>query len=156
MKTKGVALLLATTGIAVAGGTAFTAADSALLLVRSTTTTGSVIVSGVIDELAPAYTTSQEQAILAAESYLAMSGFSKKGLIKQLSSKYGEGFPLKDAIFAAEHVKVNWYLEAVESARSYLELGGFSRYSLIRQLESPYGEQFTHAQAVYAANKVGL
>lgn len=36
-------------------------------------------------------TFSQQQAIGSAKSYLRMQGFSKVGLIHQLSSKYGEG-----------------------------------------------------------------
>jgi hypothetical protein len=123
---------------------------------RTATTEIRMAVKDVVRATAPAYTVSQEQAIEAAQSYIDMGGFSKKGLIKQLSSKYGEGFPLKDAMFAVEHVSVNWYAEAVQSARSYLEMGGFSRNSLIHQLESAYGEQFTHAQALYAVRKVGL
>jgi hypothetical protein len=101
-------------------------------------------------------TVSQDQAIQSAESYLDMGGFSKAGLIQQLSSSAGEGFPKKDAIFAVNHINVNWNEQAVESAKSYMEMGGFSRASLIEQLESNAGEGFTHAQALYAVNKVGL
>jgi hypothetical protein len=101
-------------------------------------------------------TVSQENAIESAESYLDLGGFSKKGLIDQLSSKFGDGFPEKDAIFAVNHVDVDWNKEAVEAAKSYLDLGGFSRQGLIGQLTSPNGDQFTKAQAVYAVNQVGL
>ena len=101
-------------------------------------------------------TVSQENAIEAAESYLDFSGFSKKGLIDQLSSEYGDGFPRKDAVFAVNHVKVDWNEEAVESAKTYLEFGGFSRQGLIDQLTSAYGEQFPMKQALYAVKKAGL
>jgi hypothetical protein len=104
----------------------------------------------------PQYTVSQENAIESAESYLDMSGFSRAGLIDQLSSQYGEGFPTADAVFAVNHIDVDWNAQAVKSAKSYLDMGGFSRAGLIDQLSSPYGEQFTVAQATYAANKVGL
>src|SRR5215204_5635543 len=40
----------------------------------------------------PAMTKSQEQAIGSAESYLSFTAFSRKGLIRQLSSDAGEGF----------------------------------------------------------------
>jgi len=74
-----------------------------------------------------------------------------------LSSSYGEGFPNAVAIFAVDHLHVNWNEQAVKSARNYLSTGsGFSRAGLIQQLSSSYGEGFTQAQAVYAANKVGL
>jgi hypothetical protein len=105
---------------------------------------------------APKFTVAQEQAIQSAQSYVDMSGFSRTGLIHQLTSKAGEGFKPADAAFAVNHIKVDWNKEAVESAKSYLEMGGFSRASLIRQLSSKSGEQFTRAQAKYAANHVGL
>lgn len=104
----------------------------------------------------PALTTSEEQAIESANSYLTMGGFSRAGLIKQLTSKYGEGFSAADATFAVDHVKADWNAQAVESAKSYLQMGGFSRAGLIKQLTSPYGEQFTLAQATYAVDHVGL
>jgi hypothetical protein len=104
----------------------------------------------------PKYTVAQEQAILSAQGYVEMSGFSRAGLIGQLSSKAGEGFKKADAVFAVNHIKVDWNKEAVQSAKQYLEMGGFSRASLIDQLSSTSGEKFTPAQAKYAVNKVGL
>lgn len=104
----------------------------------------------------PKYTRSQEQAIKAAENYLDFASFSKKGLIRQLSSDAGEGFPEADARFAVNHIKVDWNAEAVEAAENYLDFSSFSRDGLIQQLTSPAGEQFTLEQATYAADKVGL
>lgn len=104
----------------------------------------------------PAMTTAQEQAVKSAESYLEMGGFSKAGLIAQLTSENGEGFALADATFAVTYLKPDWNAQAVASAKTYLEMGGFSRASLIEQLTSSYGEQFTKAQAEYAVNAVGL
>jgi hypothetical protein len=103
-------------------------------------------------------TVAQQQAVDSARSYLSTGGgFSRAGLIKQLSSSYGEGFPGDVAIFAVDHLQVNWNEQAVKSAKSYMSTGsGFSRAGLIQQLSSSYGEGFTPAQAVYAANKVGL
>jgi hypothetical protein len=105
---------------------------------------------------APKLTAGQEQAIGSAESYLSFQAFSRKGLIKQLSSDYGEGFSVADATFAVDHLKVDWNEQAVRSAKSYLSMQHFSRKGLIHQLESAYGEQFTHAQAVYGVTKAGL
>jgi len=107
---------------------------------------------------APSMTEAQKQAVESAQSYLSMgSGFSRSGLIKQLSSSYGEGFPKSVATFAVDHLHVDWNQQAVLSAKNYLSMGsGFSRNGLIQQLSSSYGEGFTHAQAVYAANQVGL
>jgi hypothetical protein len=99
-------------------------------------------------------TAGQENALRAAQDYIDLTGFSKAGLIDQLSSSAGEGFSKADATFAANHVDVDWNAEAVEAAQDYLDLAGFSRSGLIEQLTSSAGEQFTRAQAEYAANKV--
>ena len=94
------------------------------------------------------------RALQSAESYLAMSGFSKQGLYEQLSSSAGEGFTPAEAQYAVDHVHVDWNKEAVESARSYLEMEPMSRAELIDQLSSSAGEGFTYEQALYAVNKV--
>lgn len=104
----------------------------------------------------PKMTASQEQAVGSAESYLDFTAFSRKGLIRQLSSEAGEGFSVKDATYAVDHIKVNWNEQAAKSAEAYLKMTHFSRSGLIRQLESSAGEGFTHAQAVYGVNKAGL
>ena len=101
-------------------------------------------------------TASQEQAIGSAKSYLQFTAFSRKGLIQQLSSNYGEGFSKADATFAVDYLKVNWNEQAALKAKSYLEMQHFSRQGLIHQLESSYGEGFTHAQAVYGVKAAGL
>jgi hypothetical protein len=103
----------------------------------------------------PALTVGQEQAIQSAESYLDMGGFSEKGLLKQLTSEYGEGFEVADAKFAIAFLKPDWNAQAVKSAESYMDMGGFSRAELLDQLTSEYGEQFTKAQALYALKAVG-
>lgn len=105
---------------------------------------------------APARTMAQEQAIGAAESYLNVSAFSRKGLINQLSSAYGEGFTVADSTYAVDHITVDWNEQAAKSAKSYLQVTNFSRKGLIEQLESSSGEGFTHAQAVYGTTKAGL
>lgn len=94
------------------------------------------------------------RALQSAESYLAMSGFSKKGLYEQLSSSAGEGFTQAEAQYAVDHVDADWNKEAVESARSYLDMSPMSRADLIQQLSSSAGEGFTNEQALYAVNKV--
>ena len=105
----------------------------------------------------PELTVSQENAVQSAKDYLSMdSGFSEKGLIDQLSSNYGDGFPKKDAEFAVKYLKIDWNEQAVLSAKGYLDMGGFSCKGLVDQLSSSYGENFTKAQATYAAKKVGL
>ena len=97
-------------------------------------------------------TPSQQNAVRSAESYLDFMSFSRQGLIDQLSSEYGEQFPLEDATVAVDSLNVDWLAEAVESADSYLDLSGFSRQGLIDQLSSEFGEQFTVEQATFAAD----
>jgi hypothetical protein len=105
---------------------------------------------------APKMTASQEQAIGAAESYLEFTAFSRKGLIRQLSSEAGDGFSVADATYAVDHIKVNWNEQAAKAAKNYLEMSNFSRAGLIRQLESDAGDGFTHKQAVYGVTEAGL
>lgn len=80
---------------------------------------------------AEAGTVAQRQALQAAQSYLEFSGMSRTGLIRQLTSKAGDGFSTADATWAVDHVKVDWNAEAVEAAKSYMEMGGFSHAILI-------------------------
>jgi hypothetical protein len=101
-------------------------------------------------------TKSQEQALGQAQSYLESQSFSKLGLIDQLSSEYGSGFPLKDAKWAVAQLDVDWKDQAVKSAESYLESQNFSCKGLVDQLSSEYGSRFTKDEAKYAAKKVGL
>ena len=68
------------------------------------------------------WTVSQQNAVRSAEGYLATQPFSRAGLIKQLSSSYGERFPKKDAIFAVNHIEVNWNQEAAKAAKQYLQI----------------------------------
>jgi Host cell surface-exposed lipoprotein len=101
-------------------------------------------------------TVSQANALQSAERYLSMSAFSRSGLIQQLSSRYGEGYPKTDAIFAVDHVSVDWNEQAVRAAQGHLAERSFSREGLIHQLEAAYGDGFTHAEAVYGVNQTGL
>ena len=104
--------------------------------------------------LEPTVTAGQAQALESARSYIEMSGFSKRGLIQQLSASAGDGFSKSEATYAADHVGADWKAEAVESAKSYMDMGGFSRQHLMEQLTSSAGEKFTAAQASYAVSKV--
>lgn len=101
-------------------------------------------------------TTSQQNAVAAAKSYLSMSGFSRQGLIDQLSSSAGDGYSVNDATVAVDSLQVDWNAQAVRSAKSYLQMTSFSCQGLVDQLSSSAGEQFTVAQAQYAAHQVGL
>lgn len=104
------------------------------------------------------FTAGQKQAISAAKNYLDLgTGFSRQGLIQQLTAKTGSGFPRKDAVFAVRQIRPNWNRQAVLAAKNYLDLGtGFSRDGLIQQLTAKTGSGFTQAQAEFAVKKVGL
>lgn len=106
----------------------------------------------------PSLTRPQQQAVESAQSYLSENtGFSRNGLIQQLSSSYGEGFPKAVAVFAVDHLNANWYQQAAESTKGYKATGGgFSCNGMIQQLQSSYGAGFTHAQAVYGAKQAGV
>ncbi|WP_263117871.1 Ltp family lipoprotein [Cellulomonas fimi] len=105
-------------------------------------------------------TLSQQNAYRAAQSYLSYTAFSRAGLIDQLTSEYGEGYPPEDAEFAVARLEaeggVDWNAEAAEAAASYLEYSAFSRQGLLEQLTSEYGEQFTPEQAEYGVSTTGL
>lgn len=101
-------------------------------------------------------TMSQLQALGSAQDYLATSHFSRKGLIDQLSSEYGEGFDVADATWAVDHLTVDWNEQAYGAGQDYLAIDHFSRRGLIEQLTSEYGDQYTTAQATYAVDKLGL
>ena len=74
---------------------------------------------------APALSPQQELAAQAAENYLRLSGFSRAGLIKQLSSEAGDGYSVKDATAAVDSLSIDWNEQAVRSAEAYLKLTAF-------------------------------
>lgn len=128
---------------------------------------GTTVVLTVVDQAAEEVaaaatlgTLSQQNAYAAATNYLSFMPFSRAGLIQQLSSEYGEGYPLEDAEFAVSRLEaegaVDWNAEATRSAQSYLETQPFSRQGLIDQLSSEYGEGFTLEQAEYGVSQAGL
>jgi hypothetical protein len=104
----------------------------------------------------PEGTVAQLNALRSAESYLDFSGFSRLGLIGQLSSEYGDGYTVEEATWAVDQLDVDWNEQAVRAGESYLEFSGFSRQGLIDQLSSEYGDQFTVEQATFAADTLGL
>lgn len=98
----------------------------------------------------PDFAPAQRNAIEKAESYLDYTGFSKRGLIKQLEF---DQFSTADATFAVEHLEatggVNWNEQAVKKAKSYLDFTSFSPSGLVNQLEF---DGFTPSEAQYGAD----
>jgi hypothetical protein len=100
-------------------------------------------------------TFSQMNAARSARQYLKMSGFSRDGLIQQLSSDAGDGYSVSDATAAVDSLDVDWNENAARSARQYLEMTGFSCQGLIEQLSSSAGDKYTREQAEYGASQAG-
>jgi hypothetical protein len=94
-----------------------------------------------------------EQARGSAQSYLELKGFSRDGLIQQLSSEYGESYPKDVATQAVDSLSVDWNAQAAKAAQSYLDLKSFSCSGLTEQLSSDNGDQFTSGQAKYGAHQ---
>ena len=97
----------------------------------------------------------QKNAIRSAKQYLSIKGFSRDGLIRQLSSAAGNGYEVADATVAVDSLNVNWNEEAVKSAKQYLSIMGFSCDGLIQQLSSSAGDGYTESQASYGARQAG-
>ena len=108
-----------------------------------------------VEPEAPSMTGPQSNAVRSAEQYLSMTGFSRDGLIHQLSSSYGDSYELADATAAVDSLNVDWNEQAARSAKQYLEMSGFSCDGLIEQLSSSAGDKYTVDQATYGAQKAG-
>jgi len=93
----------------------------------------------------------QANAVRSAKQYLSISGFSRSGLINQLSSDYGDGYSVADATAAVDSLDIDWNKQAVRSANQYLKLQGFSCKGLIQQLSSGAGDRYTDSQAAHGA-----
>ena len=103
----------------------------------------------------PGLTAAQRNAVRSAQSYLNMSGFSRRGLIDQLSSDYGNKFSIGDATVAVDSLNIDWNAQAARSAAAYLKMSGFSCRGLIEQLSSEHGDKYTVEQATYGATQAG-
>jgi hypothetical protein len=97
----------------------------------------------------------QSNALRSAEQYLNMTGFSRDGLIEQLSSDAGDGYSVADATAAVDSLTVDWNENAAKSAKQYLSMSGFSCKGLIEQLSSRAGDKYTTEQATYGARQAG-
>lgn len=113
----------------------------------------------VLFAAAPAWANSltgpQKNAVRSAQQYISVQGFSRNGLIEQLSSDYGDGYNVSDATVAVDSMNIDWNKQAVRSAKQYLSIQGFSCKGLIEQLSSSYGDKYTQSQATYGAKQAG-
>lgn len=97
----------------------------------------------------------QRNAVRSAKSYLSMAGFSRSGLIEQLSSPFGDKYSVADATAAVDSLSIDWNAQAVRSAEQYLGMMGFSCDGLIEQLSSDMGDKYTNSQAAFGARQAG-
>jgi Host cell surface-exposed lipoprotein len=104
---------------------------------------------------AASLTAPQNNAARSAKQYLDLQGFSRKGLIQQLSSDAGNGYEVADATAAVDGLNVDWNQQAARSAKQYLDMMGFSCKGLVQQLSSSAGSGYTVDQARYGAKQAG-
>jgi len=97
----------------------------------------------------------QKNAVRSAKQYISMTGFSRDGLIEQLSSEYGDGYEVNDSTIAVDSLNIDWNEQAVRSAEQYLDMTGFSCDGLIEQLSSSAGSKYTVSEATYGAQQAG-
>ena len=110
---------------------------------------------GVAEPARLGLTAVQNNAVRSAGQYLTMTGFSREGIINQLSSDAGDGYAVSDATAAVDSLVVDWNDNAAKSARQYLNMSGFSCKGLIEQLSSSAGDKYTVEQATYGARQAG-
>lgn len=104
----------------------------------------------IIFSLGKKPTTEMQNALKQAYSYSELMHMSKKGIYKQLTSEYGEGFSKEAAQYAIDNIEVDWNLNALENAKNYRDSLHMSKKNIYKQLISDYGEGFTKEQAQYA------
>lgn len=97
----------------------------------------------------------QANAARSAKQYLDMTGFSRRGLIEQLSSDAGSGYDLADATAGVDSLTVDWNEQAARSAKQYMDMTAFSCSGLVEQLSSDAGSKYTEAQARFGAQQAG-
>ena len=114
-----------------------------------------LVVLGAAPIWAQDLTGPQKNAIRSAKNYISIMGFSRDGLIHQLSSDAGDGYSVADATVAVDSLNIDWNEQAVRSAKKYLSIMGFSCKGLIKQLSSSAGDRYTVSQATYGARQAG-
>ncbi len=95
-----------------------------------------------------------KNALKKAESYSKTMHMSKQGIFEQLTSEYGENFPVDAAEWAMEHIEADWNANALAKAESYSNTMHMSKQGIYEQLISEFGEQFTTDEAQYAIDNI--
>lgn len=99
-------------------------------------------------------TMEDKNALAKAESYSSIMHMSKAAIYDQLTSSYGEGFPVESAQYAVNHLVADYKKNALEKAKDYQTNMHMSRSAIYDQLTSSYGEKFTAEEAQYAVDNL--
>lgn len=100
------------------------------------------------ESAAPEVPREHQNALKAAERYLAYTSFSKQGLVEQLEC---EDYSPEAAQYGAEEVGADWDEQAVKQGERYLDYTSFSQQGLVDQLMF---DGFTAEQAQAAASRL--
>lgn len=95
-----------------------------------------------------------KSALKKAETYAKTMSMSKAGIYDQLTSEYGEGFPVEAAQYAIDNIVFDWNDNALKKAQTYAETMSMSDAAIYDQLISEYGEKFTKEEAQYAIDNL--
>lgn len=99
----------------------------------------------------PNATISQKNALKKAILYAKDMHMSKAKVYHQLTSEYGEKFPVEDAQWAVSRLSdIDWKANALAKAKNYQTEMSMSVDRIHQQLLSEHGEQFTQEEADYA------
>lgn len=95
-----------------------------------------------------------KSALKKAETYAKSMNLSKAGIYDQLTSKYGENFPVEATQYAMDNIVFHWKDNALKKAETYAETMSMSDAAIYDQLISEYGEKFTPEEAQYAIDNL--
>ncbi|MFE1630735.1 Ltp family lipoprotein [Brevibacillus reuszeri] len=95
-----------------------------------------------------------KSALKKAESYAEVMHMSKAGIYDQLTSEYGESFPVEAAQYAIDNIEFDWKENALKKAQSYAKTMNMSDSAIYEQLISEHGEKFTPEEAQYAIDNL--
>lgn len=95
-----------------------------------------------------------QNALKKAETYSKIMHMSKKGIYNQLTSEYGEKFPVDAAQYAIDNLDADYKANALAKAKTYHQTMNMSKKSIYDQLTSEYGEKFTAEEAQYAIDNL--
>jgi Host cell surface-exposed lipoprotein len=143
MKRIGIFLVLLLVGGLIFAGQTMERPATPSRTLAGVSASNSASVPGVVKQ--PSH--SQRKAIALAKEYISYRPFSRKSLIYQMKF---EGFTAIDAIYAVDHLPVNWNTQAYKKAKRWLDYRSFSQSELVGQLMF---DGFTPDQAEFAVDK---